>query len=340
MKIPIAPVCWPLPSLAETVTSDHASAACYRRLKHIRVETVVISELKLSNVQRQIFGADLVEAANDAALEDAPEAFNRVGVDRADNVLMAAVVNFLVRQVAKIIAIARPRVSRQQANLVGNRLIDEIDHGLGVDAFQHAHDYVALPLDRANQRRLALGRAVPPLVPMAVLVLAANPGVVNLDNAAKLFLGCDQRRADFVAHGMGRLVATEAQHALDLERAHSLLARQHQMGDAVPVSQGLLGVLKNRPGQRRKAVAVRRALAALPVKRLVARGVVQVGIATAWAMDAFRPAARYEVAQAGFIVTDWEPGLKLGRGHLRDWFRALCHDVLPLSLSVGASCHV
>ena len=54
-----------------------------RRSKNIAVEAIVISELKLRDVQRQIFAADLVITAHDAALEDAPEAFNRIGVDRA-----------------------------------------------------------------------------------------------------------------------------------------------------------------------------------------------------------------------------------------------------------------
>ena len=85
---PIAPVRWPLSSLAETVTSDHASAACYRRSKHVGVVAVVVAELKFRDVQRHIFGAHLVERADHAALEDAPKAFNRVGVNRADNVLL------------------------------------------------------------------------------------------------------------------------------------------------------------------------------------------------------------------------------------------------------------
>lgn len=340
IPIALAPFRWPLPSLAETVTSDLASAACYRRLKHVRIETVVVAELKLRDVQRHIFGRHFVERANHATLENAPKALNRVRVDRADNILMLAVVNLFVRQVAKIIAIARPRVGRQQANLVGNRLVDEIDHGLGVDPLQHADNHVALPFDGADQRRLAFRGAMPPFVPVAILVLAADPCVVNLDNAAKLLLRGDQRRADFVAHGMGRLVATEAHHALDLEGAHSLLAGKHEMGDAEPVAKRFFRVLKNRARQRRETVALWRALAALPMEGLVAGRIVEVRIATAGAMDAFRPAPRYEVAKAGFVVTKRETGLELGHGHLRDWFRALCHDVLPLSLSVGASCHV
>jgi hypothetical protein len=325
--------------LAETDASDLVSAACYRRFKHIRIEAVVVAELKFRDVERHIFGRHFVERADHAALEDRPETLNRVRVNGADHVLMLAVVNFLVRQVAKIIAIARPRVGRQQANLVGNRLIDKIDHGLGVDALQHTDNDVALPLDGADQWRLALGGAMSPLVPVAVFVLTANPGVVNLDNAAKLLLRGDQRRANFVAHGMGRLVATEAHHALDLEGAHSLLAGEHEMGNPEPVAKRLLRVLKNRARQGRETVALWCALAALPMERLVARRIVEVRIATAGAVDAFRPAPRYEVAERGFHVTKWEAGLELGHRHLRDWFRALCHDVLPLSLSVGASCH-
>ena len=70
-----------------------SSASLNRRSENVVVEAVVISELKFRDVQRQIFGADLVIAADDAALEDRPEAFNRVGVDRADNVLPRAVID-------------------------------------------------------------------------------------------------------------------------------------------------------------------------------------------------------------------------------------------------------
>jgi hypothetical protein len=41
---------------------------------------MVVAKLKLSHVERQVFAADLVIGADHAALEDAPEAFNRVRV--------------------------------------------------------------------------------------------------------------------------------------------------------------------------------------------------------------------------------------------------------------------
>ena len=68
---------WQLSSLAETVASVGVSAACYRFPENIGVVTVVVPELKFRDVQRQVFLADLVIAANDPALEDAPKTLNR-----------------------------------------------------------------------------------------------------------------------------------------------------------------------------------------------------------------------------------------------------------------------
>ena len=59
---------WLRSHLAETVASDHVSAACYRRSKDIDVLAVVMPELEFSNVERQIFAADLVIGADNAAL--------------------------------------------------------------------------------------------------------------------------------------------------------------------------------------------------------------------------------------------------------------------------------
>ena len=177
------------------------------------------------------------------------------------------------------------------------------------------------------------------LVRMAVVVLAAYPRFVNLDNAAKFLFGRDQRRANFVAHGMGRLIAAEAHHALDLEGTHSLLAGEHQMGDAKPVAEGLLGVLENRPAEAREPIALRRTGTALPVKGLVAGGVVQVGIAATRASDALRPATGDQVAETSLIVTDRKAVLKLPSGHLRDWLRTFCHDGYPSNPTVKGYCH-
>ena len=63
-----------------------------RRTENVIVEAIIIPELKLCNVKMQISFADVVECPHDAALEDAPEAFNCVGVHRPNNLLMPRMV--------------------------------------------------------------------------------------------------------------------------------------------------------------------------------------------------------------------------------------------------------
>jgi len=58
-------------------------------------------------------------------LKDAPEAFNRVGVDRADNVLVRRVADDGMRVLFIEAAIANPLVSDQQADFLGNRAAHE-----------------------------------------------------------------------------------------------------------------------------------------------------------------------------------------------------------------------
>ena len=69
-------------------------ASANRRAEDIRVQAIVVAELKLGNIERQIFGADLVESADHAALKDRPETFNRVGMHRADNVCRGTSVGY------------------------------------------------------------------------------------------------------------------------------------------------------------------------------------------------------------------------------------------------------
>jgi len=53
---------------------------------------MIVPELEFRNIERHIFPADLVERADHAPLEYRPEAFNRVRVDRADNVFAVAMI--------------------------------------------------------------------------------------------------------------------------------------------------------------------------------------------------------------------------------------------------------
>jgi hypothetical protein len=56
--------------------------------ENIRVMPIIVSELKFRDVKRHIFGAHLVERADNAALEDRPEALNRIRVNSAIKTLI------------------------------------------------------------------------------------------------------------------------------------------------------------------------------------------------------------------------------------------------------------
>jgi hypothetical protein len=53
---------------------------------------IVVPEFEFRNIERQI----LVIGPNDAALDERPETLNRVGVDRADDMLANGVINGLM----------------------------------------------------------------------------------------------------------------------------------------------------------------------------------------------------------------------------------------------------
>ena len=60
------------------------------RTENVRVQAVVIPELELCDIERQVLFADLVECPDHAAFDQRPEALNRVCVNRADNILAVA----------------------------------------------------------------------------------------------------------------------------------------------------------------------------------------------------------------------------------------------------------
>lgn len=58
-----------------------------RRSENVVVEAIIVPELELRNVKMQVFLTHVVEFADDPALEDAPETFNRIRVHCADGIL-------------------------------------------------------------------------------------------------------------------------------------------------------------------------------------------------------------------------------------------------------------
>jgi hypothetical protein len=315
-----APVRWRRLSLAETVASDHVSAACYRNPENIGVVAVVISELKFSDVQRQIFCTYLVIAADNAALEDRPEALNRVRVDRADNVLLCLMLNGLPRIFDQPV-IDLVFVRSEQRNLVGNHFADEALRGVLCHAAKHTSDNVTFAACRADDRRLAgagaAGFAVVLLIPMPVAVLAANPRFVHLDNAhelAEFFVL--QRRPDAMADVPSGFVRAEADIALHLASAHTLLGGQHEVDHAKPVAKVNVRVFENRAYQMREAI--RAAFAAIRALPFEFHGLKRVDVfrATARAMNTLGPAPHYQKVVASLLV--WKQLIELFHVHLRN----------------------
>src|SRR5260370_18676253 len=195
------------------------STSLNRYSENIIIHPVIISELKFSDVQRQVFGAAFGERADDTAFEDAQEAFNRLSMYRADDVLMLGVVNGAVIEFLAKVIIADPLIGAEQANLVRHGLIDESLEGRFLQVVDNATDYVALTTHSADDNALAgsgrTGLAVS-LFPMPVLGLAADECFVNFDDAAKLGFGFDQSSADFVTHGMRGFVRPETHMTLHL----------------------------------------------------------------------------------------------------------------------------
>src|SRR5689334_16090591 len=92
-------------------------ACADRRAEYVGILAVVVAELKLVDVERKVFLTDLMERAHDPALNQRPEAFNCLRMDRAVNVFACAVVNEAMREMLVDVVVARMFVRGYQAHL-------------------------------------------------------------------------------------------------------------------------------------------------------------------------------------------------------------------------------
>jgi hypothetical protein len=308
-------------------------ASLNRRSEYVRIISIIISELEFGNVQMQIFLADLMECSDDAALQNGPEAFDRVRMNCANNVLADGMVDGLVRETTIQPLIAGISVSAEKADAVRYCFAYEGLKREPVSAIDNASDDIPLAFDRAHDRSLA-GISAPALtaflVPMPVLIATADVGFINLDDPAEFLDVLDHGSSDLMAHEPSCLVAAEAHIAEDLQGAHALLADQHQVRDSVPIFERLIRVLKDCAGQVRESIAINRANFALPMMAGCER--IDLGIAATRAGNPRRPAANYQICNA--IVLGLKQRVELRRSQLMDglWMRRASHDDIPLSL--------
>jgi hypothetical protein len=83
MKSLVGGCCWRHRcEIAETVASSYVSAACYGFAENIFIFPMIEAESEIVQVPRKVVFANVVIAAPHAALEQRPEAFDRVRLDR------------------------------------------------------------------------------------------------------------------------------------------------------------------------------------------------------------------------------------------------------------------
>lgn len=304
--------------LAEHALQAACSATCYDCVENIRILAVIVAERELRQVQRQVCLAHIVERAHDATLQQAPEAIQVRRVNVAAHILALGMVDRLVRELTVQTGIASVFISGDQRHPLVYRLTHELTQCESVGIFDDLADHISLASNRTDHTDLsaANARQMRPFVTVAVFILAADVGFINLHFAHKLSKApIFHRRSDSVAHIPGRPVVAAADLPMDLQGTDALLALGHQVNDLEPDPQGIVGILKDGFGQNGEAVAIPPAailMFADPMKRAGLQD-IHLGILAARAFDPIRPAHLSEKHLAGFFGR--KAGRQLRKGH-------------------------
>jgi hypothetical protein len=187
----------------------------------------------------------------------------------------------------------------------------------------HASHDIALAANGANDwcfagTNAAGAAAFAAFIPMPIFGQAADESFIDLDDTAEFSNVLDERNADLVAHFPCGFIGTEAHISIDLQRAHSLLAGQHQVNDAEPVAKRLVCIFEDSPGDMGKSISgLRGALIALPTPRHCRDLPIDLG-PTARAAYTLRPTAPHKIGATSVFVR--EHALELSDSELVDWF--------------------
>ena len=198
-----------------------------------------------------MFGADMVVATDDGALEEAPYVLDAVGVDVVAHPFLDAVVHgFVSRVVVGDACVGWPLVGIDGFGIVGDVFLDPGVKGLPVPSVDNLHLDLAFAFHGTNDggfvRALSLADAN---------LFAANPCFIHFDGAA-------QQLTIAVAHGLtnamaeipGCLVA-DTDRTLDLVGADALLGLDHQIDGDEPLPERELRVVEDRARGDGEAVA-------------------------------------------------------------------------------------
>jgi hypothetical protein len=310
-------------------------APFYRRSKNIRVPPIIVAELELGNIQRHIFPTHFVERADHTALEDRPETFDGLGMDCADDILASRMINSRVWEIFIEVPVSGPLIGAKQADFVGDGFADECAKRCGLNVRDHARNHIPLAADGVDDRRFArtdaAGSPAAAFIPMPVFSQAADESFIDFDNSAELVNVLHESGSNLVTHEPSGFIGTEAHIAIELQSAHSFLANEHKMDDAIPFPQRLVRILENSSSDMGKAIG--NTISAVHTLPLESHGFefIDVAASATRAADAFWPTARDEVRAARWLVG--EQFFELRGRELVDWFGLLAagHDALLLT---------
>src|SRR5574337_888837 len=311
------------------------SALLDRRAKDVRIPAVIVPELKLCDIPREVLAADFMERPDDTTLEDRPEAFNVVGVNVPMHVISIPVIDHPVRERLVKLPVAQVFIGRDQADPVRYRLTHKLIECVRGGVLNHPSDDVPFALDRPDYDFLARP-ACPPEVsapafsPVLVLGFPPDKGFVNLNIADQFAESLfSQASAYPMAHTPGGAIGTHSDHAIHLEGTNALLADQHPVHDREPRFERVIRGLQDRRRQDRKTVtrAWSRAAIALPVPR-ASNKLRHLVVVTTRAANTMGPAVRHQVRFACVLIR--KPRLKFPNGHLMNRWFSFCHLPSPL----------
>ncbi len=292
MKILTESARWRRSQIAERFAKVCLSASCYGLSKDVVVLAVVVPELELRKVQREILTTDVVERAEYATLEQCPKALDVVGMNDASNVLTSLVIHGLMREREPQHLEIRDAVGSEQIDFIGDQLANEIEDGSLRSVLDNLARHVAFTAYRANYGDLAgMGWAatviLPPLLPVPFFLLATDVSFVDFDDAHKLAeVFVVHRGAEPMGHipsGAERRGFLE-KHAPELERRNTFLALDDRPQHLEPNSQRILGVLENGSADEREPIGVPASaifVGTLPLPRLI-DVVDEIRLTAAW----------------------------------------------------------
>src|SRR6185312_1919862 len=297
--------------------------------------TVGVAEIKLGKVAMQMRFADMEVAADDPALQDRKEALNRIGMEWAAHVLVAAVIYGFVPEGAPHSVIVARLIGAKQRRIVnlGNQNGAEV---IGVDAANVHGTDAAIPFDERKDGFLASNAAASfAKAPVLVLLLAADESLIDLD-------GCTfaaERPDHAVLHRFTNAMRQEPRgfhaalkHPLDLAGRNAFLAGAHQVDHLKPQVKRKVAILEDGSHADGEGATASVALAKAGAAALALQpaNAIRVAIPAMRANRALRPKQRFDIRERGFLIVE----VGSAQNRLSHGYSPVCGRTLRLAVGV------